>query len=152
MVEWEDASLCASTADELEQGLRLIANGKRQRSEKHLKTNERSHLSAETVKMQSTLHGAACVEHGRERRKEAERSGEVWSDVDVAFEMGLENWRKASMPDPSIVPQRLFRAWIEDWEEESIYTKNPEHEARLLAKYGGLHFHDPDKQQCTSPH
>jgi hypothetical protein len=39
---------------------------------------------------------------------------------------------------------RLFNAWIEDWEEDAIKRKDPVNEAKLLKKYGGLHWLDPD--------
>jgi hypothetical protein len=49
---------------------------------------------------------------------------------------------------------RLFNAWIEDWELAAINNKDPVNEARLLEKYGGLHWRDPDNNniKLTSEH
>jgi hypothetical protein len=41
-------------------------------------------------------------------------------------------------------PARIVRAWIEDWESEAIKKRDPVHEAKLLRKYGGLAWFDPD--------
>ena len=38
----------------------------------------------------------------------------------------------------------LFRAWVEDWEEELLKDNDCVAEARLLEKYKNLVFHDPD--------
>lgn len=37
---------------------------------------------------------------------------------------------------------RVFRAWIEDWEEEAIRKQDAVMEAKLLQKYKGLIFED----------
>ena len=39
---------------------------------------------------------------------------------------------------------RIFRAWIEDWEEKAIVMCDCVCEAQLLEKYKGLVFYDPD--------
>ncbi len=38
----------------------------------------------------------------------------------------------------------MFRAWMEDWEEEARKKTDCVCEAQLLSKYKGLVFHDPD--------
>ena len=50
------------------------------------------------------------------------------------------------MPEP-VVPKRVFRAWLEDWEYDSIYKRDVVDEAKLLQKYGGLHWMDIDKDE-----
>ena len=40
---------------------------------------------------------------------------------------------------------RIFRAWVEDWEEEIMKTNDCVAEAKLLEKYKNLVFHDPDE-------
>ncbi len=40
--------------------------------------------------------------------------------------------------------ERVFGAWVEDWEEEAQKINNCVCEAQLLAKYKGLVFRDPD--------
>jgi hypothetical protein len=41
-------------------------------------------------------------------------------------------------------PACYFRAWIEDWEIAAEKKEDPVNETRLLAKYGGLEWRDPD--------
>ena len=43
---------------------------------------------------------------------------------------------------------RIFRAWVEDWEEELLRKNDCVAEARLLEKYKNLVFLDPDTK-CT---
>ena len=38
----------------------------------------------------------------------------------------------------------MFHAWVEDWEIGIRYKNDPVSEARLLQKYKGLVFSDPD--------
>ena len=39
---------------------------------------------------------------------------------------------------------RIFRAWMEDWETAGLHDNDAVMEARLLEKYKGLAFFDPD--------
>ena len=46
--------------------------------------------------------------------------------------------------------RRVFRAWVEDWEKESIKHNDVIAEVKLLEKYKGLAFWDPnDKTTYT---
>jgi hypothetical protein len=71
-----------------------------------------------------------------------------WTDADIAFEMGLENWDLGlgNVPD-ALRPKRFFRAWIEDWEFDCIHNRDEVAETRLLYKYGGMMFIDPDTEE-----
>ena len=40
--------------------------------------------------------------------------------------------------------QRVFRAWVEEWEEVTRKKNDCVTETQLLAKYKGLVFRDPD--------
>lgn len=42
--------------------------------------------------------------------------------------------------------KRVFRAWVEDWEKESIKHNDVVAEVKLLEKYKGLAFWDPNDQ------
>ena len=44
---------------------------------------------------------------------------------------------------------RVFRAWVEDWEMEGMRDSDAVMEARLLEKYKGLAFFDPDDRKPT---
>jgi hypothetical protein len=45
------------------------------------------------------------------------------------------------------VPERIFRAWLEDWEKEAIKHNDVVSERKLLEKYKGLMFWD-DQEKC----
>jgi hypothetical protein len=118
---------------------------------KHLKGGKRSHISGDKAQKQATIYGAACMDKSRAAQLIEERNGvlleSAWSDADIAFQMGLENWDTVAgiIPGP-IRPKRLFHAWLEDWEFDCIHHRDCVSEARLLQKYGGLKWMDPDEK------
>lgn len=155
---------------------------------KHLKTNQRSHLSSEAVKMQATIYGASCAQKARMKRINAEAMTDTtdpighWMEEDFApsffakelsdgeeddqatFEASRQtnqvrheraNQATASSQPTrhdndgtgSQKPSRIFRAWFEDWETDLQKKKDPVNEAKLLRKYGGLKWFDPDKSE-----
>jgi hypothetical protein len=110
---------------------------------KHLKTNRRSHLSSRATKMQATIFGASCVELARIKNKEkyiGNGAGpcKLWREDD--FILGGTDGEV----NISTTPPRYFRAWLEDWEINAIKKQDVVNETRLLAKYGGLQWRDPD--------
>ena len=113
---------------------------------KQLKSGNRSHLGAEATRMQATIFGAACIERARALKAEKEQSKEMWNDDDVEFQLGLENFTADETNEAPIVnnPIRKFNAWKEDWEKVSSQTNDVVHETKLLRKYGGLRWLDPD--------
>ena len=63
----------------------------------------------------------------------------------MVMEMGLENWGVVGAVVPeAVLPKRLFRAWIEDWEFECLHKNDPVAMERLLHKYGGMRWEDKD--------
>ena len=96
--------------------------------------------------MQATIFGAACIERARALKAEKEQSKEMWNDDDVEFQLGLENFTADETNEAPIVnnPIRKFNAWKEDWEKVSSQTNDVVHETKLLRKYGGLRWLDPD--------
>jgi hypothetical protein len=122
---------------------------------KHLKSGKRSHMSSAKTRMQATVFGAASIDRARSEAAAAEQNGlmqeAVWTDADLAFDLGLENWNGGPGIPEAVVPRRLFNAWIEDWEYESMKKKDVVHEAKLLKKYGGMHWMDPDvDEMCVA--
>jgi hypothetical protein len=115
---------------------------------KHLKSGNRSHLGSEATRMQATIFGAACIEKARALKAEKEKSMELWNDNDVEFQLGLENFSadEANGVPQVCTPRRLFHTWREDWETVSSKTNDLVHETRLLRKYGGLRWLDPDSE------
>jgi hypothetical protein len=115
---------------------------------KHLKTGKRAHMKGDTTEMAATVFGAFCIDKARSERSANEHDGLVqqslWTDADIAFNLGLESWtadEDITVPDP-VAPRRIFNAWIEEWEYESIKKKDVVDEAKLLQKYGGLYWMD----------
>jgi hypothetical protein len=117
---------------------------------KHLKTNKRSHLHIESLEMQSTLFGAACMQQARSKANQLLKDplGAVnctWCDEDMEAELGFDKWGVSfHLPKK---PSRIFRAWVEDWEKENMKKEDPVSEARILEKYKDLTWYDPDTQK-----
>ena len=120
---------------------------------KHLKTDKRAHLGAETTKKQATIFGKAAIEAARAKQNAAKGSskynndneeGKIWSNEDDAFgiKLGLPHKEELS-PQPR---REVFRAWEEPWEKACIKTNDPVAEQRLLHKYGGMSWIDPDNE------
>lgn len=119
---------------------------------KHLKSNKRALTSAPKAQKQATVYGGACIERSRAAHAAEESTGALlesrWTDADIVLQVGLETWGgfPGAVPIP-VVPNRLFRAWIEDWEWDAIRTRDVVMEAKLLQKYGGLSWIDPDENE-----
>lgn len=111
---------------------------------KHNKIGKRTSLSGDAVKKQATIYGASCVEAADLRRKivVGSKPYRFWDDED--FDKCLEESSKENKEETQ-KPDRIFRAFIEDWEVECIKKKDPTHEAKLLKKYGGLELFDIDE-------
>ena len=113
---------------------------------KHLKKNKRAHLGSDAIKMQSTIFGSACIEGARAARNKKVNQKVLWTDEDVAFNMGL-NWEQEVTVQ---VPLRVFRAYLEDSLEEIHLKKDdPVSEQALLRKYGGLKCLDVDTDKVV---
>ena len=113
---------------------------------KHNKIGKRSHLSAEAVKMQSTIFGAYAADKADLRRQckdEGVKQREQFWDDDDFKTLGLT---KYGVDLDKLVenPKKIFRAWMEDWEDDIIKVNDPVNQARFLEKYGGIVWHDPD--------
>lgn len=117
---------------------------------KHLKTNKRAHLSGDRVKKQATIFGSSCMEKAdlKQSYKESNtKPYQYWSDDDLQNLLSIVT--KGNSVIDTVPIARIFKNWEEDWEEESIFKKSPVSEARLLEKYGGLTWFDPDNNQVV---
>jgi hypothetical protein len=56
----------------------------------------------------------------------------------------LENWGVDVNALKAKTVKRVFRAWVGEWEKECIKDKDAVAEVRLLEKYKGLAFFDPE--------
>ncbi len=111
---------------------------------KHLKVNKRSHLSGERVKKQATIFGTSCIELAKFQRMQDLKDVstmplKVWTDDDFKI-------CDDEVQDEEVVtkPRRIFKAFLEDWEQDAITKRDIVNEAKLLRKYGGLTWLDPD--------
>ena len=81
---------------------------------KHLKNGKRAHLSADKAQKQATVFGAASIDRSRAIQAAEESNGVLlesrWTDADIAFQVGLENWdgMPGDVPVP-VAPKRLSR-------------------------------------------
>ncbi len=68
----------------------------------------------------------------------------IFGDDDTNFDQQLEKFgvNTGKLKEPAV--QHIFRAWVEDWEEDARKKNDCVSEALLLQKYKGLVFHDPD--------
>lgn len=121
---------------------------------KHLKSNKRSHLSGERVKKQATIFGSSTMLRADMKRismaADSVRPYKFWmeEDFDREFDL-LDDKNLGNVKSPRAV--RIFKAWKEDWEQAAILKRDPVSEARILEKYGGLQWFDPDKSlMCTA--
>ena len=115
---------------------------------KQAKTGKRNKTEMEKV-------GKQVVIYGRHQNLKAEARGrtlaqvqKLWSEKDFAslklnslcLELGVETQMESEKVN------RIFRAWEETWEKKKIgSTGDKVQEARLLRKYGGLKWKNPDK-------
>ena len=122
---------------------------------KHLKTNKRSHLSADRVNKQATIFGASCMLEAtlkRELPKTFEYDStwkpvRLWTEDDSNVVYAQDDDEKTTGASTKF--KRTFNAWLEDWETEAIRKNDPVAENLLLRKYGGLMWQDPDCKTHT---
>jgi hypothetical protein len=98
--------------------------------------------------MQATLFGAYAANKAdltRECKKEGLPTREAFWDNDDFQTLGLGK-HGVDVDKLVEVPRKIFRAWLEDWEEEIRTVNDPVNQARLLEKYGGLSWRDPDEE------
>jgi hypothetical protein len=110
---------------------------------KQHKNGQRANLGAEATKMTSTLFGTYCSEKAAVRRRHKNTSGVFWDDEDFRT-LGMSRYGVDVNALVNDVPTRIFRAWMEPWEEEILQDNDPVNQARFLEKYGGLVWQDPD--------
>jgi hypothetical protein len=113
---------------------------------KHLKTNKRSHLSADRVKKQATIYGSSCIEMAKYEREKAMTEVKAQSPIKYWMDddFNLDKDDDDDNVKPAAKKKRPFYAYIEDWENEAIRTRHDVNEQKLLEKYGGLFWKDPD--------
>ena len=69
---------------------------------------------------------------------------QMFGDDDMNFDLQLEKFGNNTGTLKVREVQRVFWAWVEDWEKEAQKKKNCVCDAQWLAKYKDLVFRDPD--------
>jgi hypothetical protein len=71
-----------------------------------------------------------------------------WSNEDEAFDLDLENFGvdTCALQEIPTVPARVFRCWVEPWEEELCGMNDVVARTKLLEKYKDIVFYCPDDQ------
>jgi len=122
---------------------------------KNIKTGKRSHLSGESTEKRSILYVSAKIQQSRimcDRLDKLDATGNnaMFGDDDINFDMQLERFDvdTGALKEPAV--ERIFRAWVKDWEEEARKKNDCVEEARLLPKCKGLVFNDPDSGSTFS--
>jgi hypothetical protein len=88
----------------------------------------------------------------REKMEKIDASGPnaMFGDDDINFDLQLEQFGVDTKALKEPATERVFCAWVEDWEVELRNKKYSIAEACLLQKYKGLVFDDPDSKNTFS--
>ena len=123
---------------------------------KEIKSGKRSGLSGESTEKRALILTTARVKEAR-LRKEAkpDKSDEhvELDDEDLSFEKDLAKVGVAVQDLKRPVKKRVFQCWMTD--EENKWTKKRGDRvcwAKLLRKFGGLNFYDPDTKATYKVH
>jgi hypothetical protein len=106
-------------------------------------------LGGKSIEKRSVIYITAKQQEGRLKLEQNEKIDAVgrsamFGDDDINFDLQLEKWDVDSdaLKEPQVL--RIFKAWVEDWEEEIRMRNDAVVEAQLLQKYQSLVFLDPD--------
>lgn len=114
---------------------------------KQIKDGKRSHIGSKSLEKRAIVFISAKMKEARIAREHLEKvdSGPsaMFCDDDINFDLQLEQFGVSTRELKQPV-KRIFRAWVEDWEEADRKVNDCVAEARILAKYKHLVFHDPD--------
>lgn len=140
---------------------------------KHLKSNKRSHLSATTAKQQSMIYGSYCLQKARIKRQARADiteeqdfasldlfddytyfSDDMIDDKEVISKLELVNAKKVARAstaqfvnnclEDAFHARRKFKCFTEPWERRALVDKDPTFKHKLLKKFGGVRYVNPD--------
>ena len=130
--------------------------GNAERSWKAVKNTKKGRylLQNEKTKMQATISGNYNAQRNEKQRLVSQTAGTLWEEKDfhtlklTKFCMPLTHATNLSSNDTEkATHKRVFRAWCEKWECPKLKKSgNTVLEARLVNKYGGLKWVDPDNE------
>ena len=106
----------------------------------NIKTGKRSHMSGESTEKRSILYVSAKIQQSRIMCDQLEKldatgNNAMFGDDDINFDMQLERFDvdMGALKEPAV--ERIFPAWVQDWEEEARKKNDCVEEARLLTKH-----------------
>ncbi len=119
---------------------------------KQVKKDKIAHLSGESTEKRSVIYMSAKQQEAKSLRDKMEKidaSGPnaMFGDDDMYFDLQLEQFGVDNNVLREPATERVFHAWVEDWENEIRFKNDSVTEARLLQKYKGLVFSDPDNNK-----
>jgi hypothetical protein len=119
------------------------------RGVKQINDGVRSHLGGESTEKRSVIYVTVKIQEARMRQHQMEKldvtgPDATFGDDDINFNLQLEKFGvdTGKLKEPAV--QRIFCAWVEDWEEDARKKNDCVSEALLLQKYKGLVLHAPD--------
>ncbi len=111
------------------------------------KKGQRAKLSTDKAKKSSLVYGAAMQQRARHRESKLRTAGKLWTDADFET-LKLDFYCTDIVESVNALPKaqaRIFRAWEETWEKKKVGPSGDTIlEARLVRKYAGLRWLDPD--------
>ena len=111
---------------------------------KRVSTPARNRTHPERTKMMCTVIGHHCAFKASRRREKESRAGRLWNDRDFTC-LKLDKYGiDVEVLAGEKRPKRIFRAWKEGWEEVETKKRDPIIETKLVRKYGGMQWADPD--------
>ena len=117
-----------------------------------IESGKRSGLSGESTEKHALIYTTAQVKEARLRmsaREESRENNVDFEDQDLAFDKDLENVGIVVRELKRLVRKCVLRCWLsEEWWKK----RDPVNKARLLKKFGGLNFYDPDHEVVYMVH
>jgi hypothetical protein len=103
---------------------------------KQVKKNKRSHLSGKSTEKKSVIYISAKQQEAKLLREKIDASGPnaMFGDDDMNFDLQLEEFGVDTKALKEPATERVFCAWVEDWEVELRIKNDSIAEARLLQK------------------
>ena len=120
---------------------------------KAAKKGQRANLGNDKAKKQVLIHGAHQQMKAQLSLKKLAAGGKLWEDDD--FETCKMDAYCSEITDSlstagQVQPLRIVRCWVEGWEKKKVGPEGDSIlEARLIRKYGGLQWTDPDPDEAN---
>lgn len=124
------------------------------RGVKEVKGGKKSHLKPRQTKMRSICYVSSSMERARLHREyKLQRDAQCEFNMeDLEFNAGLLKHGVDVETLQQKSPQRIFRAYVEKWEEAARHERKDDAKDGILRKYGGIRFRDPVNGKTMEVH